>query len=317
MSAPSPNNDRADNEAQNNKRSQYKTSPLHAAVSGAFAGGLARTIVAPIERIKLLMQLQSSLPQEYMNKNSWQIASNIYLTQGVRAFWKGNWANLWNQAGISGLNFFFMDYYKAVSNWYFPGNHNTSNVILSSLLSGGLAGGTATTVLYPIQFIRTKMAADLGTTNQPWTIIRNTIQSDGIRGIYQGYGISIVGVFVYRSLHLGGYDAIKTVYLDKDNGKEDDGAAPISWMYRFMVAQFVSLVAGTICYPIDSVRRRLMMQVGGERPKLFRNAWHAFQIIFVKEGIRGFYLGLGPNLVRSIGNALVLVTYDAVKNILP
>mmetsp|Transcript_10622 Transcript_10622/g.15638 ORF Transcript_10622/g.15638 Transcript_10622/m.15638 type:complete len:237 (-) Transcript_10622:154-864(-) len=231
-------------------------------------------------------------------------------------------ANLWNHAGTFGLNFFFMDYYKEVSYRYCRGERDTtsaSHAVLASLMSGGLAGVTATTVLYPIQFLRTRLATDVSssttTNNRSWSIIRYTLQSDGIRGLYQGYGISIAGVFLYRSLHLGGYDAIKTIYLDKNNQKGVGvvTTTSITWMHRIAVAQLVSFVAGTICYPIDSVRRRLMMQVGSKGPKLYCNARHAFRVIFAQEGIRGFYLGLGPNLVRSAGNALVLVTYDAVK----
>ena len=86
---------------------------------------------------------------------------------------------------------------------------------------------------------------------------------------------------------------------------------------RFILAQLVSLSAGTICYPIDSVRRRLMMQAGKPATeRLYRNSFHCFRQVWVREGVRGFYLGLAPNLVRSIGGALMLVAYDALKELL-
>jgi len=84
---------------------------------------------------------------------------------------------------------------------------------------------------------------------------------------------------------------------------------------RYLLAQMVSITAGTVCYPIDSVRRRFMMQAG--RPHQERPYQHgavaAFYTIYQREGLQGFYLGLGPNLVRSVAGALLLVSYDVFR----
>lgn len=83
---------------------------------------------------------------------------------------------------------------------------------------------------------------------------------------------------------------------------------------RYMIAQIVSITAGTLCYPIDSVRRRLMMQAGQPmNERQYKHACNAFQIIYQREGIKGFYLGIGPNIVRSIAGALLLVSYDVFR----
>lgn len=115
---------------------------------------------------------------------------------------------------------------------------------------------------------------------------------------------------------MGGYEAFKTEYLHRKqtlNFHKDfsSEAMEIKMYERFAIAQFVSVSAGTICYPFDSVRRRLMMQAGSQR--LYRDSIHAFIKIFKKEGIQGFYLGLGPNIIRSLGGASLLVSYDAVR----
>jgi solute carrier family 25 (adenine nucleotide translocator) protein 4/5/6/31 len=201
-----------DNKAITNNNSNVR--PTHhgkhvrAAVAGACAGAVAKTVVAPIERVKILMQLQHSLTsQTYLNKNPFQVASTIYRDEGLLAFWRGNFHNVLQQGGTSALNFMFMDYYKALA----------GNSVYASFLCGGLAGGTATTILYPIQFLRTRLAADVGTTgnrsypNGMRDVLRATLRVDGVVGLYQGYGIALAGIFLYRSLHMGGYDAIKTV----------------------------------------------------------------------------------------------------------
>jgi len=92
------------------------------------------------------------------------------------------------------------------------------------------------------------------------------------------------------------------------------GGEGLTFGERFGIAQVVSVTAGSVCYPIDSVRRRLMMQAGrpiGERP--YRNSVHAVKKILREEGVRGFYFGIGPNLLRSFGGAMLLVSYDAFK----
>lgn len=267
------------------------------AVAGGCAGAMAKTLVAPIERVKLWMQLAST------NQSAWQVTRMMYREQGIWSFWRGNGPNIIRQAGTVGLNFMFMDYYKTLSNTF---TESRGSKMGAAFLSGGLAGGTCTTFLYPMDFLRTRLAMESSGRTGMLSIILSTLKTDGIRGMYQGYGIALAGVFLYRGLHLGGYDAFK---MQLSHYKQ---SSDLSWGERFAVAQTVSIVAGTICYPIDSVRRRMMMQAG-KPEKLYRNSIHAVRVIAQQEGLRGFYLGIGPNLVRSFGAAVLLVVYDGVK----
>jgi solute carrier family 25 (adenine nucleotide translocator) protein 4/5/6/31 len=302
------------------------------AVAGASAGAFAKTAVAPIERVKLLMQLQGSLEaKEYHGKGAWSVARTVYEEQGVLAFWRGNTPNVLMQAGSASLNFMLMDWFKAelvepfmeytMQQWT---SHRTEEqrkrrrAMWSSFLSGGLAGGTAITCFYPIAFLRTRLAMDVGATRETRLYPRGmrdafctTIKSDGIRGVYQGYGVALAGGIAYRALHLGGYDALKTELVRFRQGGE------LGWMERIAAAQVVSLSAAAIMYPVDSVRRRLMMQAGvPKEERLYRNSFQCVAVVLRNEGLRGFYLGLGPNLVRSLGGAILLVGYDMFKVIL-
>lgn len=336
--------------------SSIKTS-LRDALAGAAAGAVAKTAVAPIERVKLLMQLRGSISGAGVgnmgggqplpliggssgsgvvasNWSAWSVASAVYRKEGVLAFWRGNTPNVLRQGGAAALNFMLMDRYKIAITpllnltLHLPSSRphlarQKRRKLVSSFLSGGLAGGTTTTVLYPIEFMRTRLAMDTGGCIETRLYPRGMRdvfcgiwKTDGMRGLYQGYGIALGGVVLYRALHLGGYDACKTelVYRRRQEGGASAVEAPLTFLERFGIAQFVSVTAGTVCYPIDSVRRRLMMQAGlplDER--LYTNSVHAFRRIFLEEGVRGFYFGIGPNLVRSFGGAMLLVSYDAFK----
>ena len=410
----------------NNNNTTTTTTPgdaLRNAIAGAMAGAFARTITAPIERIKLMLQLQgslssssssssasssSSLPKletfssnnttrniniinnNQQKLNSWKVCRHIYTTEGgLTAFWRGNTPNVLRHAGGAALNFMLMDWYKSKSiilispiiamtssktTTSTATNKNRSlssyeeerreqreqvnrrGQIISAFLSGGLAGGTTTTLLYPIEFMRTRLALDTGSSNRLYPrgmrdVFNSIWKTDGIRGMYQGYGIALTGIIIYRALHLGGYDACKTELIhqrrrnmrrirrqqhiitndnNNNNRKKKNSSSSssssssdeeqeliitkISIAERFGIAQIVSITAGTICYPIDSVRRRLMMQAG--RPideRTFKHSKDAFRKIFKMEGIKGFYLGIGPNIVRSIAGALLLVSYDVFR----
>eukprot|EP00588_Corethron_pennatum_P013512 CAMPEP_0194277190 /NCGR_PEP_ID=MMETSP0169-20130528/9575_1 /TAXON_ID=218684 /ORGANISM="Corethron pennatum, Strain L29A3" /LENGTH=361 /DNA_ID=CAMNT_0039021095 /DNA_START=184 /DNA_END=1269 /DNA_ORIENTATION=- len=307
------------------------------AAAGAAAGALAKTVVSPLERVKLLMQLRHSVVElaeegvaagnsNSAYSNAWETAGKVWREQGFLSFWRGNSANVVRQAGNAGLNFVLMDHYRSiirplnalssVDGHHSDRQHRRRNQI-SSFLSGGLAGGTATTVLYPFEFMRTRLAMDVGvgsTRTYPRGTMRevfcSTLQTDGMGGLYRGYGVALSGVVLYRALHLGGYDAAKSELAAYSREGEVTG-----FWTKFGVAQAVSLTAGTICYPIDSVRRRLMMQSGlpPGSERRYNNAIACFAKIWQREGLRGFYLGIFPNMWRSVGGAVLLVSYDEFK----
>lgn len=332
--------------------------------AGAGAGAFSRTVTAPMERIKLLLQLQHSIDHPNNTNNNvntaannsttkprspsaWQLARSIYRNEGLWSFWRGNLPSVLRVSGTAAINFTMMNYYKAavrplvhsdylISSTMSPDQKERRRKNITSLVSSGLAGGTSTTVLYPVEFLRTRLAADRqkgtrtgdyqfqGTRHALTTILR----SDGITGLYQGYGVALVGGIFYRILLLGGYDILKSetvrrneqqqlllqLQLPPSTAAASSSNTDLSWGQRFVIAQTISLSAGTLCYPLDSVRRRLMMQAG--KPycqRLYRNAIHCFFLVAKTEGLRGFFLGLGPNILRSVSGALLLVTYDAFR----
>lgn len=326
-------------------------SSIHDAIAGATAGAVSKTAMAPIERVKLLMQLGGSLSADtyksifgidthigrkhrgilmFKGARAWYVANMIYQQEGLSAFWRGNTPGVIRQGGAGALNFMLMDWYKfamlpilkyssALSSNQTSNEHKKRCALLTSFVSAGLAGCTTTSVLYPIDFFRTRLAMDIGALNAGTRryprgmrdVLWSVWKTDGTQGMYNGYGIALICVFLYRSLHLGGYDVCKTILIERRGASPNNGNAVLTFCDRIALAQIVSIVAGTVCYPLDSIRRRMMMQAG--RPlhkRVYQNSFHALGKVWIDEGIRGFYLGLGPNLLRSFGGTLLLVTYD-------
>jgi solute carrier family 25 (adenine nucleotide translocator) protein 4/5/6/31 len=280
-------------------------------LAGGAAGAFSRSVMAPVERVKLLMQLRDrNLP----SRTAWQTAKEVYVEQGFLSFWRGNFPNVCRVAGTAAINFSALQIYKPLVAQRLPKSWDRQH-IWTGFLSGGLAGATSTTLLYPMEFVRTRLAMDKGRNTAErlykgtWDVIQKIGRTDGIAGFFQGYGIALAGGVFYRVMYLGGYDALKSEFVIREY--------ELSWGERLVLAQSVSLTAGTLAYPFDSVRRRMMMQAGMlKSERRYRNSFHCFRTVLSQEGIRGFFLGIGPNLLRSIGGALLLVGYDRVRSIL-
>merc|ERR1712228_971956 len=79
-----------------------------------------------------------------------------------------------------------------------------------------------------------------------------TLKSDGIQGLYRGFTISAVGIFIYRGFYFGLYDTLKPMLLGEDAGV----------LLSFCLGYGVTVTAGLMSYPIDTIRRRMMMTSG-------------------------------------------------------
>lgn len=282
--------------------------------AGGVAGGISKTVVAPIERVKLLLQVQAASTQikpENQYKGIIDCFRRVAAEQGVGSYWRGNMANVIRYFPTQALNFAFKDKYKKL---FLDGvtKEQFWRFFMGNLASGGAAGATSLMFVYPLDFARTRLAADVGTgKSRMYTGLSNCIssiyKSDGLGGLYQGFGVSVGGIIVYRAAFFGGYDTLRDVVL------ADPKNAPI--YQKWMVAQFVTTLAGIISYPFDTVRRRMMMQAG-RADVLYSSTVDCYKKILQKEGVGAFFKGAGSNVIRGTGGALVLIMYDEFKKLI-
>ncbi|KAG7363178.1 mitochondrial carrier protein [Nitzschia inconspicua] len=287
--------------------------------AGAASGALSKTIMAPLDRLKLVVQLRSELSSKDAReayKGPWRSLQKIFKEESFLALWRGNTPTVLIQAGTSGMNFCFMDLFKKAAVDVFGEEQRFAQ----SFASAALGGATAITVFYPLGLMRTKLALDMGNDPREYPrgmrdVASKSVQSNGITSLFQGYGVALVSVTVYRMIHLGGYDYAKSELQRRQSFSSEYNFKQLPLWQRVAVAQLVSVAATTFHYPFDSVRRRLMMQSDASK-KRYANALDCTQQIFRNEGIRGFYQGLGTSYIRSVGAALLLLSYDFFKSIL-
>lgn len=231
--------------------------------------------------------------------------------QGFASFWRGNLANVIRYFPTQALNFAFKDTYKKIFCPFNPKNQPFM-FFLGNMASGGAAGATSLLFVYPLDFARTRLAADVGKGKKGGErefsglvdCLQKIYKSDGPIGLYRGFIISVVGIIVYRASYFGMFDTGK-VLLWKDHKKANFFA-----MWAF--AQAVTVSAGISSYPLDTVRRRLMMQ-SGRSDIMYTGTIDCFNKILKNEGPKAFFKGSLSNVIRGTGGALVLVFYDKIQ----
>jgi solute carrier family 25 (adenine nucleotide translocator) protein 4/5/6/31 len=165
--------------------------------------------------------------------------------------------------------------------------------------------------VYSLDYARTRLANDNKSAkkggerqfNGLFDVYKKTLKSDGIVGLYRGFNISCVGIIVYRGLYFGLYDSLKPVLLT--------GSLSDSFFASFLLGWGITIGAGLASYPLDTVRRRMMM-TSGEAVK-YRSSAHAFSEIVKKEGVKSLFKGAGANILRAVAGAGVLAGYDKLQ----
>jgi len=286
-------------------------------IAGGVSAAISKTVVAPIERVKLLLQVQhvsKQIAADKQYKGMIDCFVRIPREQGFLSFWRGNLANVIRYFPTQALNFAFKDKYKQVFLGGVDKNKQFWRYFAGNLASGGAAGATSLCFVYPLDFARTRLAADVGKGagqrefNGLGNCLVKIFKSDGLVGLYRGFGVSVQGIIIYRAAYFGFFDTAKGMLPDPKKTP-----IVISWL----IAQAVTTVSGIISYPFDTVRRRMMMQSGrAAADRQYKNTIDCWVKIAKSEGSSAFFKGAFSNVLRGTGGAFVLVLYDEIKGFL-
>lgn len=286
-------------------------------LAGGISAAVSKTAVAPIERVKLLLQVQHASKQmakEQHYKGIIDAFVRIPQEQGMLSYWRGNFANVLRYFPTQALNFAFKDKFKQVFMSGVDKKTQFWRYFAANLASGGAAGAASLCFVYPLDYARTRLGADVGKgmAQREYTGLGNclskTVKTDGVVGLYRGFNVSVQGIIIYRAAYFGFFDTAKGLLPDPKNTP-----IIISWA----IAQTVTTVAGIISYPFDTVRRRMMMQSGRKGGEImYTGTIDCWRKILAQEGGGAFFKGALSNVLRGTGGALVLVFYDELKKLL-
>lgn len=285
-------------------------------LAGGVSGAVAKTATAPIERVKLLIQTQDANPKIMSGEvprytGIVNCFTRVAAEQGIGAFWRGNLTNIIRYFPTQAFNFAFKDSIKAM----FPKADKKTEFgkfFMINMASGGLAGAGSLMIVYPLDYARTRLASDVGTGKRQFNglvdCISQTVKKSGVSGLYNGVGVSVVGIIPYRGVYFGLFDT-----LSGYNPYQKDENGLLRAASKFACAQTSAITAGYASYPFDTVRRRLQMQ--SEKPKeewVYSGTADCFSKIVKDEGVSALFKGAGANALRTVGAAMVLVLYSEI-----
>ena len=227
----------------------------------------------------------------------------------------GNGAQIARYIPLQAINLALKDQFRKKFCVYDRSNER-GMYIASSIFAGGCAGSCGMTIVFPMDFVMTKLQTDLSKKGKRkykgiFDCMKKTVAKEGVKGLFAGCAISAMRYFVYRGLQFGMYD------IGKDFIANSTITHPVGIRaYKFLIAEIVTISASTLALPMDLVRKRLIMD-SGESEKKYKGIVDCFKKVAKEEaGLKSFYKGGIANVMKSLGSSLVLVLYDDMKNII-
>ncbi|XP_020105985.1 mitochondrial adenine nucleotide transporter ADNT1-like [Ananas comosus] len=303
-------------------------------VTGGVAGGVSRTAVAPLERLKILLQVQN--PHNIKYNGTIHGLKYIWKTEGFRGLFKGNGTNCARIVPNSAVKFFSYEQASSGILWLYRRQSGDEDAQLTPVLrlgAGACAGIIAMSATYPMDMVRGRITVQ--TEKSPYQYrgmfhaLGTVYREEGFRALYKGWLPSVIGVIPYVGLNFAVYESLKD-WLVKSKpfglvGEDSD----LSVVTRLACGAAAGTVGQTVAYPLDVIRRRMQM-VGwkdaasivtaegrSKEPLEYTGMVDAFRKTVRYEGFGALYKGLVPNSVKVVPSiAIAFVTYEVVKDIL-
>ncbi|ESW12456.1 hypothetical protein PHAVU_008G114400 [Phaseolus vulgaris] len=296
------------------KSQQAQLGTVSQLLAGGLSGAFAKTCTAPLARLTILFQVQGMhFDMATLSKPSiWGEASRIVNEEGFRAFWKGNLVTIAHRLPYSAVNFYAYERFKNLLHIFMGENHrgNTSADLFVHFVGGGLSGITSATVTYPLDLVRTRLAAQRsaiyyrGISHAFNTICRE----EGFSGFYKGLGATLLGVGPSIAISFSVYEGLRSFWQSR---RPDDSPVIVS----LASGSLSGVASSTATFPLDLVRRRMQLEGAGGRARVYNTSlFGTFKHILQNEGLRGLYRGILPEyykVVPSVG--IVFMTYETLK----
>ncbi|GAA5919203.1 hypothetical protein JCM1841_002500 [Sporobolomyces salmonicolor] len=293
--------------------------PASAFFAGAVAGAASRTVVSPLERLKILLQIQGNSTQY---KGVLHGLKKMWQEEGFRGYMRGNGINVLRIAPYSAVQFSSYELFKGTL-MSDDGTIDTPR----RLIAGSFAGIASVVSTYPLDLVRSRLSvesASLGLRDdrkdgRSTGIVRMTLrvyrEEGGLKALYRGLIPTAAGVAPYVGGNFAVYEALKQWLA---GGSTDPERQP-GTMAKLVCGGIAGAVSQTLTYPFDLLRRRFQM-VGLKSQALgyeYTSIWGALSTIVRREGFGGLYKGIWPNLLKCMpAMATSFGTYEAVKDVL-
>lgn len=297
----------------NNQSDSNGLSLSQKALAGATASATGKTIFAPFERVKLILQNQnmvSGIRERTTFRGFADAYRKILQSQGIVSFWRGNGTNLARIVPTYGMRFAFFDFFRDQVSRLGEGG-DVEPRPWQQMAAGALSGFTTVCVTHPLDLIRTRLSTNMGHVSSSRTALRSVslgtdiIRAEGARGLYKGFVMSAIEITPYLALTMGGYELLKSRVSSDD----------ASILQHAVLAWMSGMMGSVSCYPMDTVKRQLMLD--GDGSYFGGRILNCVKRLYRQGGHRIFYRGCLVNCMKSAPvTASTLVLNDIIRDVL-
>ncbi|KAE8692873.1 BEL1-like homeodomain protein 9-like [Hibiscus syriacus] len=304
---------------QNGHSSKHGLSPqigtIQQLLAGGIAGAFSKTCTAPLARLTILFQVQGMHSDVTALSKAciWREASRIINEEGFRAFWKGNLVTIAHRLPYSSVNFYAYERYKSMLQSILGLENRRGNVGADPFVhfvGGGLAGITAASATYPLDLVRTRLAAQRNSIYYRgiWHAFHTICREEGFLGLYKGLGATLLGVGPSIAISFSVYESLRSYWqLQRPNDS--------TIMVSLACGSLSGIASSTATFPIDLVRRRMQLEGAAGRAHVYKTGLlGTFRHIIQSEGLCGLYRGILPEYYKVVpGVGIVFMTYETLK----
>ncbi|CAJ1954899.1 unnamed protein product [Cylindrotheca closterium] len=286
------------------KRDESKTVPAWtSAVAGGLGNSISRTIIAPLERTRVQMIADAGRYPSML-----ACMQDIFKVEGITGFWAGNALNIGRIAPQMAIAFYAKDYFKVV--YAGEGNKPTPLQTLAASMSSGIVCQTG---VYPIDLIRTRLMTSPGAYDGMLDCLKSTVKEEGMRGLYKGLLPANMFAVPYYGTQFFVYDMLKVQYTTFNRPPDDP--RPANPLIGIPLGAISSMTACFVAFPFQMAWKRLQVQGIGGRPIQYSGTVDCLRQVVAKEGIKGVYAGLVPNLIKlAPTGAISFLAVEAIKD---
>ena len=266
---------------------------------GAIAGAVSRTVTAPVETVKTVLMVSGD---KYPNVGPLGTGLRIVKHDGWKGLFRGNGVNVLRVAPSKAIELFAFDTMRKVL-VNEDGESRLPLPLPPASVAGACAGLSSTVICYPMEVMKTRLTVEAGRYSGIGNCFMTVLSAEGVSALYRGLVASAMGIIPYAATNYYTYDGLRKVYKKLKRQrmikqKEVDANVNfIGTLPTLVIGSVSGAIAASVTFPLEVVRRQLQAGklMNGE---MYTSISDCAVGIMRKQGIRGFYRGLGPSCVK-------------------
>eukprot|EP00475_Leptophrys_vorax_P027486 TRINITY_DN3918_c0_g1_i1.p1 TRINITY_DN3918_c0_g1~~TRINITY_DN3918_c0_g1_i1.p1 ORF type:complete len:379 (+),score=2.53 TRINITY_DN3918_c0_g1_i1:549-1685(+) len=277
-------------------------------VSGAIAGAVSRTAVAPLETIRTLLMVSGS-----QHKSVATVFDAIMRTDGWKGLFRGNSIQVIRCAPSRAIELYT---FETVKRLLTPQDGQPAAVTFPlplppSSIAGACAGMASTVIMYPLELVKTRLTVQPEMYRGMVHAFTRIIREEGVKELYRGLTPSMIGIIPYAGANYFAYDALRAAYRHVSKRDRVDHLATLA------IGSAAGAFAAASTFPLEVARKQMQMGALNGRATAYKGMLHCMECIVKEEGVKGLYRGLVPSCVKLMPAAgISFMCYEALKRVL-